>query len=164
MAASRRGYHVLMFDGPGQGSMLVQQGVPMRPDWEVVIDAVVDVAVALPNVDTDRLVLNGWSLGGYLAPRGASGEPRLAACVADPGQFGMAGGFAAYAVKGASPEEARDLSTLDQSIVDKLQQMIDGDRIQHWTFMQRGFWCMASPTCAAISPRHSSSPWKGVSA
>lgn len=141
VAASRRGYHVLMFDGPGQGSMLVRQSVPMRPDWEVVINAVVDVAVALPNVDADRIVLNGWSLGGYLAPRGASGEPRLAACVADPGQFSMAGGFAAYAVKlGASPDEARDLSTLDQSIIDKLQQMIDGDRIQHWTFMQRGFW------------------------
>ncbi|PZQ50185.1 MAG: alpha/beta hydrolase [Rhodovulum sulfidophilum] len=141
VAASRRGYHVLMFDGPGQGSMLAWHGVPMRPDCEVVINAVVDVAVTLPNVDTDRMVLNGWSLGGYLAPRGASGEPRLAACVADPGQFSMAGGFAAYAVKlGASPDEARDLSTLDQSIIDRLRRMIDGDRIQRWTFTQRGFW------------------------
>lgn len=114
VAASRRGYHVLKFDGPGQGDMLTRHGVPMRPDWEVVINAVVDVAVTLPDVDTDRIVLNGWSLGGYLAPRGASGEPRLAACVADPGQFGMAGAFAAYAVKlGASPDEARDLSKLD---------------------------------------------------
>jgi alpha-beta hydrolase superfamily lysophospholipase len=141
VAASRRGYHVMMFDGPGQGSMLVRQGVPLRPDWEVVISAVVDVAVTLPNVDTGRIVLNGWSLGGYLAPRGASGEARLAACVADPGQFGMSAALTAYAIRlGVAPEAARDPANLDQSFLDKLQLLIDGDRMQHWSFVQRGFW------------------------
>src|SRR5262245_40127501 len=28
VAACRRGYHVLMFDGPGQGAMLYEQGIP----------------------------------------------------------------------------------------------------------------------------------------
>jgi len=51
VAASRRGYHVLMFDGPGQGEMLYVQGVPMRGDWEAVITKVVDFALTLPNVD-----------------------------------------------------------------------------------------------------------------
>ena len=49
------------------------------------IRPVVDFALTLPEVDPDRIALYGWSLGGYLALRGASGEPRLAACVADPG-------------------------------------------------------------------------------
>jgi len=34
VAAASRGYHALVFDGPGQGGMLYEQGVPMRPDWE----------------------------------------------------------------------------------------------------------------------------------
>lgn len=32
-AASRRGYHSLIFDGPGQGGMLYKQNIPLRPDW-----------------------------------------------------------------------------------------------------------------------------------
>jgi hypothetical protein len=36
--------------------------------------------LTLPNVDPARLALSG-----YLALRGASGEPHLAACIADPG-------------------------------------------------------------------------------
>ena len=83
--AARRGYHCLFFDGPGQGGPLIEQGLPMRPDWEAVIRPVVDFALTLPTIDPDRIALSGWSLGGYLALRGASGEPRLAACVADPG-------------------------------------------------------------------------------
>lgn len=71
--------------------MLYEQGIPLRPDWETVIRAVVDVAISLPTVDPTRIVLSGWSLGGYLAPRAASAEHRLAACVADPGQWGRGG-------------------------------------------------------------------------
>lgn len=68
VAATRRGYHALLFDGPGQGEVLYRQGVPMRPDWETVVSAVVDVAERLPMVDPGRIALSGWSLGGYLAP------------------------------------------------------------------------------------------------
>ncbi len=84
-AVARAGFHCLFFDGPGQGELLIEQGIPMRPDWETVIRPVVDFAMTLPGVDRARIALSGWSLGGYLALRGASGEPRLAACIADPG-------------------------------------------------------------------------------
>jgi alpha-beta hydrolase superfamily lysophospholipase len=36
-AALERGYDVLAFDGPGQGAMIIDHGVPFRPDWENVI-------------------------------------------------------------------------------------------------------------------------------
>ena len=49
VAASRRGYHCLIFDGPGQGEMLIQQGVHLRPDWETVIGPVLDFALTLPS-------------------------------------------------------------------------------------------------------------------
>jgi dienelactone hydrolase len=42
-------------------------------------------------VDPKRIVLVGRSFGGLLAPRGASGEPRLAAMIVDPGQYDIAG-------------------------------------------------------------------------
>src|SRR5215467_8822977 len=61
----------------------------MRPDWENVVRAVVDFVLARPEVDPGRVALIGWSFGGYLAPRAASGEPRLAACIADPGQWDL---------------------------------------------------------------------------
>lgn len=82
-AALDRGYDVLAFDGPGQGSVLVEQGVPMRADWENVLPVVVDWLLARGTADPDRLGLIGWSLGGFLAPRAASGEHRLAAVIAD---------------------------------------------------------------------------------
>jgi pimeloyl-ACP methyl ester carboxylesterase len=87
LPALRRGYHCLLVDGPGQGGALIRQGLHLRPDWENVLRPVVDHALTLPGVDEARLAVMGWSLGGYLAPRGASGEPRIAALIADPGQW-----------------------------------------------------------------------------
>jgi alpha-beta hydrolase superfamily lysophospholipase len=88
-AALERGYHVLAFDGPGQGSVLLEQGLPFRPDWENVVTPVVDHALTRPEVDPAALVLVGWSFGGYLAPRAATAEHRLAACVSDCGPYDL---------------------------------------------------------------------------
>jgi acetyl esterase/lipase len=84
---------VLSFDGPGQGGALLQQGLVLRPDWENVITPVVDHLVARPDVDPDRIALIGLSLGGYLAPRAASGEHRIAALIADCGSYDLQAGF-----------------------------------------------------------------------
>jgi hypothetical protein len=81
-----RGYNVLLWDGPGQGGMLYEQRVPMRPDFENVVAPAIDWLVAQPGVDANRLAIIGRSFGGYLAPRAAAFEKRLAALVCDPGQ------------------------------------------------------------------------------
>lgn len=142
VAASRRGYHSLLFDGPGQGAMLYERGIPLRPDWEVVIRAVVDFAITLPLVDATRIALSGWSLGGHLAPRGASGEPRIAALIADPGTWSIADGFRDVAVRkfGVPREAASDLGALDQPVIDSMDAFIRGNRQLHWKVVQRGFW------------------------
>lgn len=141
VAATRRGYHALVFDGPGQGGMLYEQGVPMRPDWETVVGAVVDFAVESPIVDPKRIALSGWSLGGHLAPRAASGEHRLAACIADPGQWSIAGLFRPLAVKlGASPAAAANLGELEPPVLDRLWQFVMANPVLAWKIVQRGFW------------------------
>jgi pimeloyl-ACP methyl ester carboxylesterase len=88
-AALERGYNVLAFDGPGQGAMIIDRGVPFRPDWENVVTPVVDFVLTLPGVDPAKIALMGLSFGGYLAPRAASGEHRLAACVSDCGPYDL---------------------------------------------------------------------------
>jgi hypothetical protein len=142
VAASRRGYHCLLFDGPGQGEMLYEQGARLRPDWEAVIAAVVDFAVTQPIVDPVRIVLSGWSLGGHLAPRAASGEPRIAALIADPGTWSIAGGFRESAIQmlGIPREAAADLGSLDEDKLGRLDTFIRGNRGLHWKVIQRGFW------------------------
>jgi alpha-beta hydrolase superfamily lysophospholipase len=141
VAASRRGYHCLIFDGPGQGTTLIEQGVRLRPDWEAVIKPVVDFALTLPNVDPGRIALSGWSLGGYLSPRAASGESRLAACIADPAQFSIADGFRAYAIKlGATPEQAAHLGELPEALIERMDEIIAHDRKLRWSIYQRGYW------------------------
>ncbi|WDM45222.1 alpha/beta fold hydrolase [Microbacterium luteolum] len=141
VAALQRGYHCLLFDGPGQGAVLFEQGVPMRPDWEVVVSAVIDHALTSPLVDPDRIVVSGWSLGGYLAPRAASGDSRIAACIADPGQWDLGAGLAGFARQlGATEDEAANLLTLDDSVLDRLMGVIESNRKLRWSIIQRGFW------------------------
>ena len=88
-AALARGYNVLAFDGPGQGAALLQQGIVLRPDWEAVVTPVVDYLMSRAEVDPGKIALIGLSLGGYLAPRAASAEHRLAACIADCGSYDL---------------------------------------------------------------------------
>ncbi|MFC4171726.1 alpha/beta hydrolase family protein [Microvirga sp. GCM10011540] len=141
VAANRRGYHSLIFDGPGQGEMLYEQSIHLRPDWEVVVGAVVDYALNLPSVDSRCIVLSGWSLGGHLAPRAASGEHRLAACIADPGQWSIAAPFRDFAIKlGATPQAATHLGELDQSVLDRMMQVASDNPSFRWKIVQRGFW------------------------
>ncbi len=83
--AIERGYNALIFEGPGQGSMLFERQVPFRYDWENVITPVVDYLRSRPDVDPGRIALNGSSLGGELVIRAAAFEHRLAAVIADPG-------------------------------------------------------------------------------
>lgn len=84
-AALERGYNALIFEGPGQGSLLFEQNIPFTPYWQDVVTPLVDYLVAQPEVDPDRLGISGWSFGGLLVFRAAAFEPRLKAVVGDPG-------------------------------------------------------------------------------
>jgi dienelactone hydrolase len=132
--ALARGYNVLVFDGPGQQSMLFDRQVPFRPDWEHVITPAVDFLVARPEVDADRLALYGISQAGYWVPRALAFEHRIAAAVADPGVDDVAASWRAN----LPPEilallDAGDQENFDASIATVLQSATRRDRqVMDW--------------------------------
>jgi alpha-beta hydrolase superfamily lysophospholipase len=111
-----RGYNVLIFDGPGQQSMLFERDVPFRHDWEHVITPVVDFLLARTDVDPARIALYGISQGGYWVPRALAFEHRIAAAITDPGVFDV---FAPWA-EAIPPELLKLLDAGDQQAFDQM--------------------------------------------
>jgi pimeloyl-ACP methyl ester carboxylesterase len=137
-AAVARGYTCIVFDGPGQGAAIVEDAMVFRPDWEAVIGPVVDFAVTRPEVDASKIALMGISFGGYLAPRAASGEPRLAACIADPGEFSLLEEFQSR----VPPFIARELPDGKPPVL-ALLNLILSRKLRHTTAgwgLRRGLW------------------------
>jgi len=86
-AAVERGYNCLIFEGPGQGGVLREHGLHFRPDWENVVSPVVNYTLTRKEVDPKCIALMGISMGGYMAPRAAAYDHRIAACVANGGVY-----------------------------------------------------------------------------
>ena len=97
-----RGWTVVAFEGPGQGTVLEDQGVTMTPEWHGPVSAVLD-AFAL-----DDVVLLGISLGGCLALRDAAFEPRVTRALA----FDAMTDFLACMLRQLPPTGARIMRTL----------------------------------------------------
>jgi pimeloyl-ACP methyl ester carboxylesterase len=90
-SARKRGLHCLTLEGPGQGEVIHKMHLPFRPDYEKVITPVVDFLIGQSGVDPRRIILWGQSFGGYLAPRAAAFEHRLAGCIANSGVYDFMG-------------------------------------------------------------------------
>ena len=65
-----QGYHLILFDGPGQGQTY-QQGLTFQPNFEVPVKVVLDY-FGLKSCDA-----MGLSWGGYFVMRAAAFEPRI---------------------------------------------------------------------------------------
>jgi len=85
VAGGERGWHVLVFDGPGQSEcMRLHPELTFRPDYEVPIAAVLDYVRSREDVGSAPLALAGVSFGGYFAARAASRDTRIRALVTNP--------------------------------------------------------------------------------
>lgn len=82
IALARRGMSVVVPDTPGVGEAIRFRGIHLRHDYEVAATAIIDWLEKRNDVDARRVGLLASSLGGYYAPRSASMEPRIKACVA----------------------------------------------------------------------------------
>jgi hypothetical protein len=122
--ALAQGWNALTWDGPGQGGLLIEHGLTMRPDFESVLTPVVDWALEQPSVSADALALVGRSLGGYFGPRGVSREHRITALVADPGQYDFTSRF----ISMFSADDWQKVQTADPAMDAQLEGFLDGDR------------------------------------
>ena len=112
-AALKHGCNLLTFEGPGQGGVLYKQGLTFRHDFEPVLTPTVDWLVAQPGVDPGALILFGRSFAGYLAPRGAAFEHRLAGLICDPVQLDFGAAF-----RGRFGDEIVDRAMADDPTLD----------------------------------------------
>jgi dipeptidyl aminopeptidase/acylaminoacyl peptidase len=78
---ARRGIDTLAIDGPGQGEALRLRKINARHDYEAPGSAAYEFVAKRADVDPKRVVIMGYSFGGYYAPRIAAFEHRYAACV-----------------------------------------------------------------------------------
>jgi 2,6-dihydroxypseudooxynicotine hydrolase len=105
-----RGIATFSVDGPGQGE--AEYDLAIRGDWEVPGGAIIDHLSTEPSLDPGRIGVWGVSLGGYYAPRVASGDARVQACIALAGPFTFADNWAnlpiltreAFRVRSKSPD------------------------------------------------------------
>ena len=111
-AAVKRGFNCLVFEGPGQGGVIREQKIPFRPNWETVITPVVDFALSQKQVDRDKIVLMGISMGGYFVPRALAFEKRVKLAIAN-------GGIVDF----MQEREEIDLDTADKTNHDIEEQM-----------------------------------------
>jgi dienelactone hydrolase len=139
-AAIARGYNILIFDGPGQGRMLVRDGITMRPDWEVVVSAVLNALLPRPEVDDERVVLGGWSFGGFLAPRAACFEHRIAALIADPGQWDQRSNLAMAMPAEKVAQFPDGVARSDLADLEAQLRTPSAPAGMRWRLLQRGFY------------------------
>ena len=64
-AIARQGFEVIGFEGPGQGNVLLKQGIPLDYQWEKPVKAVLDA------LGIEETALFGLSMGGWYLPAGS---------------------------------------------------------------------------------------------
>src|SRR5215469_6897815 len=147
-----RGIATFSVDGPGQGE--AEYDLAIRGDWEVPGGAIIDYLITEPSLDPSRIGVWGVSLGGYYAPRVASGDTRVQACIALAGPFAFADNWdnlpiltrEAFRVRSKSPdletarERAAELTMKGRAekihcpllaVMGKLDRLIPWQQAQH---------------------------------
>lgn len=134
----RRGYNVLTFEGPGQGLALREQGLSFRADWEKAVTPVVDYLFTRSDVDTTRIAIVGYSMGGYFAPRAAAFEHRIVACVANSGVYDFFDGV--MGEKANSPEFMTFLKPENESAFNAHVNEIIKENLGAWWKIKNGLY------------------------
>lgn len=73
---SQNGFEAIGFEGPGQGHMLIKQGIPLDYRWERPVKTILD------HYKIDDAAIFGLSMGGWFCLRAAAFEPRIKRVIA----------------------------------------------------------------------------------
>jgi alpha-beta hydrolase superfamily lysophospholipase len=143
--ALERGYNVITFEGPGQPTVVREQHLGFITEWEKVVTPVVDYCEKLNFIDNKKLILLGYSFGGFLVARAAAFEHRLAGVIGVDGLFNICDAFLK-----ALPQSLRELfNSGNKTALDKvvLDAMKDKNNIQLRWGVEQGCWafCTDSP-------------------
>ncbi len=76
MVMVERGYDIVVFEGPGQGRVLIEQQVPLTAEWQKPVKAILDY------FELDDVTAIGISMGGYMVLKAAAYEPRIKRAIA----------------------------------------------------------------------------------
>ncbi len=182
-----RGIATFSVDGPGQGE--AEYDLAIRGDWEVPGGVIIDHLQTEPRIDPSRIGVWGVSLGGYYAPRVASGDDRVKACIALAGPYDFADNWdnlpiltrEAFRIRSKSPDmetaraRAAELSMAgraDRIRCPLLAVMGRLDRLIPWLHAQRLVDEAGGPAellllekgnhgCANLAPfhRHATADW-----
>ncbi|KAI9740596.1 MAG: hypothetical protein M1834_005177 [Cirrosporium novae-zelandiae] len=125
-AALERGYNVITYEGPGQPTVVREQGLGWISDWERVVTPVIDHYTSFPEIESSKIALLGYSLGGYLAARAAAFEHRLAGVILIDGAYDFY-----EAVANMMPPAA--LPILESGDEEKLSALLDEVRSKSTT-------------------------------
>lgn len=157
-SALARGFNVLTLEGPGQPTVLRDQGLTFIDEWERVVTPVIDWCGSEEAVDATRIVLMGYSFGGWLAARAAGFEHRLAAVVCVDGLFDPCRAYAE-----SVPSPAR--KTLDQGDVAAtnalMHKAMKSNTNLRWA-IEHGCWVYGCSTPVELLERFQSLTLEGV--
>lgn len=143
--ALERGFNCITYEGPGQPSVRINQGLGFINNWEAVITPVVDYLLTRSDVHPAAISLMGLSLGGYLAPRAAAFEHRLAAVIALNGVFD----FGPFTFS-EFPSEIQDLYTAGNvtAFNEAMEYLLASSETStgaRWG-IEQGMWAFNTPT------------------
>jgi pimeloyl-ACP methyl ester carboxylesterase len=143
--ALARGWNCITYEGPGQPLVRRRQNLGFVHDWERVVTPVVDYVLESQAsvVDPSRLVLFGFSFGGYLAARAAAFEPRLSAVMLDGGIFDTYESFSSQLPPvGLEVLESGNKTAFD-ALASSLAEAPDAPTALKWG-IEQGLWSFKS--------------------
>lgn len=118
-AALERGYHLMLFSGPGQMDTLrFYPGMTFIPEFERIGHVALNHVLSRPEVDPARVALMGISFGGYFATRIAAHEPRVRALIANSPIIDLHRYMASFV--GFDPAEMPDSEDILLADIDKI--------------------------------------------
>ncbi|KAE8449407.1 hypothetical protein EG329_008308 [Mollisiaceae sp. DMI_Dod_QoI] len=156
-AALERGWNVVTYEGPGQCSVVRNQGLGFIHQWEKVVTPVVDYLETRKEVDMQKVGLVGFSLGGFLCARAAAFEHRLAAVMAIDGVYDVGEAFGKMAGSLGNAEEGIDVDAI-------VKEMLVNPKVPstvRWG-IGHGLWAFHTDSVAEFMERTSKMTLKGL--